>query len=304
IVAIKSEGEVIVQLSDGMEIPYYSNELIPDNASIIIQSASKSLNPLHSSDNKVVYLAIESNTARVTDADEYFVYLFNLSDYSLYYTYSVGKNNQYQCIAHGNIQSYEKRRIKTVSHQLLKEIDTYQIQIIFYQENLYTSQTPVFETIKINEKTLSSSHFIQHPEFERPVYIIILKENFSIHQAELIQSASKQNIRMHLSEEDWAKINLLKEKQHSFKYKSKSDFHKKKYPEELVLDLHIEEIVEDPGNLSPHQKLQIQMHYFEREFHNAIANHVKKITIIHGVGNGRLKYEIREYLKTIDEVQA
>lgn len=303
ITAIRNDYEVIVQLPDGMEIPYASNELIPDNKNIIINPNASSLQETNLVDNKVIYLAIESNTPKVKDASEYYVYLYNLSDYFFYYTYSLGKNNTYQCVAHGLIQSFEKQRIKTLSSTLIKDIDTHQIQIILYQDRLYTPQSPLFETIKLNERSFQPSLFVSHPDFQRPVYIVILKDNFAISNSDIVSSRSPQNIRVHISDEDLMKINQLKEK-HLQKPSTHQKSITRKYQDEVVLDLHIEELVENPGNLSPHQKLQIQLDIFEKELHNAIASNVKKITIIHGVGNGRLKYEIREYLKTVDEVKS
>ncbi|GIV26521.1 MAG: mannonate oxidoreductase [Bacteroidia bacterium] len=301
ITAIKDAFYVIVQLPDGMEIPYPASELIPDNKNIIFNPSVSSLHETNT-DNKVVYLAIESNSAKVSIASEFYVYLYNLSDYNLYYTYSIGKNNTFQSLAHGNIQGFEKQRIKTHSVNFLKDIDAIQIQIIFYQENLFVTQSPVFETVKINEKTFSPSQFIQHPEFEKPVFIILLKDNFSLSASEIVKSQSSQNIRVHLSDVDLKKIQQLKEK--PFYSTQKQSQSVRKHQDELILDLHIEELVENPGNLSAHQKLQIQLDVFQKEIHNAIAQHVRKITIIHGVGNGRLKYEVREYLKTLSEVKS
>lgn len=301
ITAIKNADEVIVQIEDGLEIPYPVKELILDNKSIIIQSASKPLNDISTPDKEVIYLAIESNTPQLKNCTEYYFYLFNLSKYQFYYTYSVGKNNTMQCLAHGLVHPFEKQRIKSVSALLLKDIDTHHIQTIFFQDDLYNVQTPIFESIKLNEKTFSNANFITHSEFQNPVFIIFLKENFSVSPSDFAKQNSSQNIRVHLSDNDWEKIHQLKEKPF-YKSKQKS-YTQKKYQEEITLDLHIEELVENPAHLSSHQKLQIQLDYFEKELHNAIANNVKKITVIHGVGNGRLKYEVREYLKNVDEVK-
>lgn len=297
IVAIKNHAEVIVQMPDGIEIPYLASELIPDNKTIVINTSS--INKENENvNNKVIYLAIESNTTDPSKASEYYLYLFNLSDYQCYYTCSAAKNDHFQILSHGKIQAFEKYRIKTLSHLFIKEIDLLQIQIIFFQEQLFYNQTPVFQNIRINEKTFHHSLFISHPEFERPVHIILLKENFSDTN---LQSSSSKSIKIHLSDDDLKKIYDLKEKIH---YVSKPHTKIKKHEDTLTLDLHIEELIEDPAKYTAHQKLQIQMQYFERELHNAIAAHVKKIIIIHGVGNGRLKEEVRAYLKTIDEVKS
>lgn len=301
ITAIKDHHSVIVQLPDGMEIPYAANQLIPDDKNIIITSNVKHADNT-STDNQVLYLAIEGNSNNINHSTEFNIYLYNLSEYHLYYTYSFGKSSYYQCLAHGKIQAFEKQRIKTISQTLLRDIDACQIQILFYQDNLFIPQSPVLETIKLNEKTFNSSHFIQHPDFDKPVYIVILKENFNQSlSSQSFQQKPAHNIKIHLTNDDIEKLSELKEKIY---YNPKHKQNSKKYQEHITLDLHIEELVESPAHLTPHQKLQIQLDYFERELYNAIANNVKKITVIHGVGNGRLKYEVREYLKNVEEVKS
>lgn len=300
ITAIKDQHQVIVQLADGMEVPYAANKLIPDDKNIIIHATVQPID-LPNVDNQVLYLAIEANSKNVYQSTDFNVYLYNLSEYSFYYAYSVGKSSNYQCLAHGKVQPYEKQRIKNISSTLLKDIDTCQIQAIFYQENLFVPQNPVFETIKLNERTFNSTRFIQHPEFENPVYIIILKDNFQSVISQASQQKPVQNIQVYLTDEELKQLSQFKEKAY---YKQKKQQNIKRYQEAITLDLHIEELVEDPGNLTAHQKLQIQLEYFEKELHNAIAHNVKKITVIHGVGNGRLKQEVLSILSNVEEVKS
>lgn len=62
------------------------------------------------------------------------------------------------------------------------------------------------------------------------------------------------------------------------------------------LDLHIESLTEDHRGMNNFQIMKIQMQEFKRFFSKAKANFVHKIVIIHGVGEGVLKNEIRNYL--------
>ncbi len=87
-------------------------------------------------------------------------------------------------------------------------------------------------------------------------------------------------------------------------YPTKHKQQQRKYQEHIEIDLHIEELTDNPALYAPHEKLQIQLDYFEKKLYNAIANQVRKITVIHGIGNGRLKYEVREFLKNVDEVES
>lgn len=73
-------------------------------------------------------------------------------------------------------------------------------------------------------------------------------------------------------------------------------------PGEAEVDLHIENLVEHPGDLSAHEAFEIQMHYFRTCLNHAIQNHVKKVVFIHGVGRGILKDEILKELKQYDNI--
>lgn len=62
------------------------------------------------------------------------------------------------------------------------------------------------------------------------------------------------------------------------------------------IDLHIEEIVESHLGLSNFQILSRQLKEFRSFFKKAKEKHIQKIVVIHGVGEGVLKEEIRNYL--------
>jgi hypothetical protein len=63
-------------------------------------------------------------------------------------------------------------------------------------------------------------------------------------------------------------------------------------PREAVVDLHIGELLSEFAHMSPHEILQYQMAYFERCVESAADRNLRKITFIHGVGNGSLKSAI------------
>ncbi|HYX08752.1 MAG TPA: Smr/MutS family protein, partial [Bacteroidales bacterium] len=62
------------------------------------------------------------------------------------------------------------------------------------------------------------------------------------------------------------------------------------------VDLHIQEIVDDYTGMSNGEIINIQLARFTTSLEGAIRNNVKKIVFIHGVGNGKLKYELRKIL--------
>ncbi len=66
---------------------------------------------------------------------------------------------------------------------------------------------------------------------------------------------------------------------------------------EAVVDLHIGELVDNISGLSSKDMLELQVNYFEKCLNSAIENRYSKVTFIHGVGNGTLKYAISEKVK-------
>lgn len=62
------------------------------------------------------------------------------------------------------------------------------------------------------------------------------------------------------------------------------------------VDLHLEAIVDQPEGLEPAEALEIHKNRFITALEGGIRNGVKKIVFIHGVGDGKLKYEIRRII--------
>lgn len=62
------------------------------------------------------------------------------------------------------------------------------------------------------------------------------------------------------------------------------------------INLHIEEIIESHLGLTNYQILTRQINEFKSFYKRAKKQHIQKIVIIHGVGEGVLKEEIRSYL--------
>lgn len=72
-----------------------------------------------------------------------------------------------------------------------------------------------------------------------------------------------------------------------------------KHPEEIVLDLHMEALTNQPSSMSPKEILDFQINHFTRAMQEALAGQqVRRLVAIHGVGNGRLRLAVAECLRT------
>ncbi|MCH1612083.1 MAG: Smr/MutS family protein [Flavobacteriales bacterium] len=82
-------------------------------------------------------------------------------------------------------------------------------------------------------------------------------------------------------------FDLKREFRHLQRYGSK---------EIVVLDLHIENLIDSHNGMSNSAILKIQMTHFKTFLNKSIDKKQRKIVVIHGVGEGVLRHEIRKEL--------
>lgn len=73
-------------------------------------------------------------------------------------------------------------------------------------------------------------------------------------------------------------------------------------PNKLEADLHFAALVDFPKNFSAFEKLQIQLREARKTIDKARRGGIKKVILIHGVGQGRLKEEVHSMLERMDKL--
>jgi dsDNA-specific endonuclease/ATPase MutS2 len=74
-------------------------------------------------------------------------------------------------------------------------------------------------------------------------------------------------------------------------------------PQTVEVDLHLHKLVEDESKLSDGEKLSFQLDFFERRLNTAIRERKKRVIVIHGVGEGVLREEVRKTLQFYEGVR-
>jgi dsDNA-specific endonuclease/ATPase MutS2 len=69
------------------------------------------------------------------------------------------------------------------------------------------------------------------------------------------------------------------------------------------LDLHIESLTDDHRGMSNFDIMKTQLQEFKRFFSKAKSNQIEKLVVIHGVGEGVLKNEIRSFLANQEYIE-
>jgi hypothetical protein len=290
ITRFKDKDTVFVEMPDGFEIPYLIKKLVPIHTELILNPEVENLdlvveNVLSDS----VYFVIEPDHDMPMLVTDYKFYLFNSSSYNIAFTYSVKDDEHFQTLKHGELGAYQKIYLRQVKKNFLKEFVFHKIDCLFFKNMHYKIQSPISEILHINEKTLLQSNLLSHDEFNFSVYAFILKDDFTeIKKAE-------QN----LNQEDITRLKSIKE----FKQPQKKSVAKQRIKDlTKEIDLHIEELMDSYSSLTNGEILAIQTERFEKELRYAINNGIKKLIVIHGVGNGKLKAEIADILNSIEDV--
>ena len=75
-------------------------------------------------------------------------------------------------------------------------------------------------------------------------------------------------------------------------------------PARTVVDLHIEKLTDSWKHLSNFEILTLQLREFEKFYDLAVAHYQPSLTMIHGVGVGKLRDEIHDILRLKKEVKS
>jgi dsDNA-specific endonuclease/ATPase MutS2 len=71
----------------------------------------------------------------------------------------------------------------------------------------------------------------------------------------------------------------------------------------MEVDLHINQLVKNPKNMSNYEMLNLQMDTAKRQLNFAIAKRIQKVVFIHGVGAGVLKEELYFLFRKYDNIK-
>lgn len=118
--------------------------------------------------------------------------------------------------------------------------------------------------------------------------------------SELIMIKAAERKHEPIPEKEEEKIDVSKLFQQKLNY---SDKPKKSKPHaqnngmlEMEINLHIEELLDNYSGMSNAEIINVQLRHFQKALDRAITGHCRKLVVIHGVGNGRLKQEVRNIL--------
>lgn len=316
VTAIIDNKLVKVETKDGFEMPVLSKDLIPDfheqEAEQIISSSGtppkehlpKEEDPTveehnvseispwgRAKEKEGFYLLFEPHEQQWVLTGDLDVVLANHTPFEILYNLFLKQNNNMQGTDYGSVPPNSKIILATITRD---EIDHWLrgvIQIMMHETNPGRIFFPIHAVIDIRENRFFKEGSYQTNTLTNGkaiISVIALRSTFR----EAMENAVQQKFDI---EPEKAKTAVKREIPFIEKFRTDVG--------EAVVDLHIGEIVDNIAGLESRDMFQLQMNHFRKALESAIAEGYRKITFIHGVGNGTLKNAIIKELKEYEHLE-
>jgi len=211
------------------------------------------------------------------------LYLINDSSYKIFYTLSSWNEGKLNPIISGLLEADSKEQVAYLVNDEARSAKTLNLQAIYFKGMSFKAYQPEFYDVEIASLKLQHvSSYVENDYFDDKACLVTIADT------------QKEVLLERMDGDSIKKIIREKENQH-VKNKPKKSLPVNEIEE---VDLHIEELVDSWSNLSPGEILNIQLARFETALQGGIKSNTKRMVFIHGVGNGKLKYEIHKLLDT------
>ena len=205
------------------------------------------------------------------------LYLINQTEEAYHFTYRADKNNfelQNEILALSDFYLHD------VAFEEMNDAPKFEFELSLV--NVNKKKVPYLEqTLKIKAKILFKKIEEMHVKNE-PTFSFLLFEKYPDKMEEIIPDYNARS-----------KI-----------FYDASAVQQKLEPAQSVIDLHIEKLTDNWKHLSNFEILTLQLSVFEKYYQLALVHFLPNLTVIHGIGKGKLKEEIHEILKNKKEVKS
>jgi hypothetical protein len=209
-------------------------------------------------------------------------YLINDSAFFVYYMLGKKEGGILKYLASGLIEAETKCYIAAFDQTAVSKISDIHIQLLFISKGRYARKEPLDKMLNLNLVNFSKdSYYRENDYFEEKAVLFNLvgNEKKGLHENIIIP-------------DDMLEI------------KSKADDltavrQKKKEPvaDTLEVDLHMDEVTLKHSQLAPAAILALQMSRFHAAIEEAKSKNLRRLVVIHGLGQGTLKMQIRKELQ-------
>jgi hypothetical protein len=209
-------------------------------------------------------------------------YLINDSMCYAYYAIGVKEKGALRCISSGIIEPETKCLIGTFDQTAISKISDFHIQAIWVSGGTYRHREPV--DILINISTINfgkDSYYRENDYFEENALLInITGKIFAELKNSMVVTEEVKQLKKNADKTEAEKVQ---------KKETESDT--------LEVDLHMEALDTNPNLSKPGDIITFQMNKFHSAMEEALSRKLRRLILIHGLGQGTLKMQIRKELQ-------
>ena len=311
---IINKSTVGITIEDGFEIPYTISELVliydKEKAEILAKKISadsisknakldlnqfpleKGARGIKKAEQEGIYIAFSPEKINDISHSDINVWLINNTSYQILFTYSLFQNGNFKTLETGAAKEFETILIETIDRKELSDFSTFKIEALFFDTEEHKHQVPLSEMVKLKPIKLYKENAFAENSFIPEKALIMNVCNMS-------RAAEENTFQTKI---DLAKVLFQKKTYTDFPKKSKPHAsHNPSYEKEI--NLHIEDLMDNYKGMSNAEIIMVQLRHFQTILDTAIKDHYRKLIVIHGVGNGRLKQEVRSILSSYKNLQ-
>lgn len=299
IIKIVDQKTALVRIEEGFEVPWLISDLVVDKANY--SGHYEGLPDEHADKNFTEDEQSLGHTAELTpdqpfiedeevllaflpdENSSYFsTYLINSSSYLMKYTISRHKEGEMVLFHESTLEAGIKINLGIYRPENLNDEELFRIQGLFYNTGFYANLAPLDIQIKISVSEMYKAENRKENDYFNDKAVL-----YTLYEWKKTSKGNDIEIdRERLRDALLTKGDIKENKKVEYT------------PKMEEVDLHIEHLMDNYKSLTNSEIIDIQLSRFRTAIEGAILHKRRKMVFIHGVGNGKLKHEIRRLLDT------
>jgi hypothetical protein len=293
--------QVLVEMPDGFEIPYLLAKLVP----VAVETKPTARQAEHPLQKEVpvsaiytpstvmqglqsegVFLVYQPADQSYPLGGRFSVQLFNMTPYHIQFALSSKQINKYTCEHSGTLQGKQSCKIRDIGPEEIERWSSLRVDVIFYSYEPFQPREPLSRILKQKPARFYKESSFTSGGLTSGLAIVV----------DLMHTMQKGQDEEYFEEKAITQIVFDKEQKAERRVSKQSE--KNNSALDWEVDLHLEELVDNTRGMNNGQMIDVQLRHFQKKLDEGFAQNIRKIVFIHGVGNGRLKQEIRKILAT------
>jgi hypothetical protein len=280
VVSIIDKYHVEVDFGDDFPFDVHVEEIIPINPEEekYFLKEKEEVETVASVAPQVLGRDLKEISLAITQQDDttFDLTLLNPEAHDALYAVYCKRKHKYEGLAYGKAAAGGKDKLASLKDVAFHDLKALDFQVLFYRVGTGLPIPPLAKEFSLKKGLLDSPTLPVQP-LDREGWLFSLRS-----------SGEAPNPFPAEKEQEW--VQAKKES-------------KRKREGERIVDLHIEELTIFPHQLAPSEILEVQLEHFEQSLSKALLDDVGRLILIHGVGEGKLRAEIRSRLKASPQVR-